>query len=316
MKTKLPTFPDREPLSIEHLTRIRNHVSRWPSYSDFNPVSLWTWNAGGNFRVAEFRGNLVIEFGDYLTGERFLSVIGDNELRVTIDGLLTASQTESDLADELRLVPESVVSRLEDCSGLTIVTDDAARDYLYEPSRYLSLTGRSYQRLRGKLNRLRTSAGDHDLSVRVYLGSELKDIGPCLVRVCEDWTHGSTTGVADAAEERRALDCLFRTATILANASDLRVLVASDRHGIHGFVVSEVLPDQTAVGHFLKSDGKLPELSSLLFVEAMSDLAKLDIHCWNCEQDLGLPGLRQYKLLLRPSGFLNKYTIRSENRGG
>src|ERR1700677_2629950 len=153
MSDVLATFPDLEPIELRHLPEIRSMTARFPSYSDFNAVSLWTWNASGPYRVGHLHGNLVVEFCDYLTGETFLSFIGDTEVAKTSLTLLEAARSAPGLSDELRLVPEHTAEHLRGDSRFRLEQEHDESDYLYSPEEAARLGGTAYRQVRQQINR-------------------------------------------------------------------------------------------------------------------------------------------------------------------
>src|ERR1700677_463854 len=153
MSDVLATFPDLEPIELRHLPEIRSMTARFPSYSDFNAVSLWTWNASGPYRVGHLHGNLVVEFCDYLTGETFLSFIGDTEVAKTSLTLLEAARSAPGLSDELRLVPEHTAEPLRGDSRFGLEQEHDESDYMYSPQQAVGLKGTTYSDIRKKLRR-------------------------------------------------------------------------------------------------------------------------------------------------------------------
>src|SRR4051794_25871812 len=115
----IPSFPDFKPLEISDQYEIEQWVKGFPPYSDFNFVSLWSWNTSGDFEVSWLNDNLVVLFGDYGTGERFLSFLGVNQASETVDALLSYARRRG-IVEELRLLPELAARALPPRLGLTL----------------------------------------------------------------------------------------------------------------------------------------------------------------------------------------------------
>lgn len=71
-------FPQFKELELEDKEEIEKFTSKYPPYSDFNFVSMWSWDVRGDMRVSKLNNNLVVRFTDYLTGSPFFSFLGDN----------------------------------------------------------------------------------------------------------------------------------------------------------------------------------------------------------------------------------------------
>src|SRR3989344_6982684 len=128
--TTLPEFPKFKPLELSDKQDIEKITNKFPPYSDFNFVSMWSWDIKDEMRVSQFYGNLVVRFTDYLTGVPFYSFLGDNKVNETAEALLKLSKNEG-LKPELRLVPESSINRLHN-QQFNILEDRDHFDYILD----------------------------------------------------------------------------------------------------------------------------------------------------------------------------------------
>ena len=64
---KIPTFPALKSISIDDRQSLEKYISSFPPYSDFNFMSLLTWNTDDCILVSKLFGNLVIQFDDYIS---------------------------------------------------------------------------------------------------------------------------------------------------------------------------------------------------------------------------------------------------------
>src|SRR6185295_15686005 len=103
---------------------------QFPPYSDFNFVSMWSWDIKGDMRICQLHGNLVVRFTDYITGEPFYSFLGNHEVNDTARQLLELSKKEGfELA--LKLVPEESIKHLDNMT-FHIVEDRDHFDYIFD----------------------------------------------------------------------------------------------------------------------------------------------------------------------------------------
>src|SRR3989344_6357117 len=108
----IPEFPEFKNLELSDKEDVEKFTGKFPPYSDFNFVSMWSWDIKGEMRLSMLNENLVVRFTDYLTGEPFYSFLGDNKVNETVEELLEFSKKES-LPLELKLIPEEVVKDLD-----------------------------------------------------------------------------------------------------------------------------------------------------------------------------------------------------------
>ena len=312
MTRSLPAFPDLAPIAEEHLERIREITLRYPSYSDFNMVSLWGWSAAGDFKVAELNDNLVVEFGDYLSPTRFLSVLGTTKVAETAEALLfEAGRAGRGLDDELHLVPEITAKTLADDPRFEVWLEADQADYLYDPRLYVDLPGNRFKKIRSEVNQFRQDVSLFEDYVAISGGPDLlQRSGVELLEMFDRWRALGTDGAESADEERRAFGYLIETAPLIGSFTDLRVSLGYlDGRLVH-YDVDEVIDEKRGMGHFTKSFHFVRNSSVGHFVDSRCRLAAQGISESNCQQDLGIEGLRINKKRLRPSGMLNKFGAR------
>ena len=69
----IPEFPEFKKLELSDKEEVEKITSKFPPYSDFNFVSMWSWNIENKIWISQLYGNLVVHFTDYLTDGTFLS---------------------------------------------------------------------------------------------------------------------------------------------------------------------------------------------------------------------------------------------------
>src|SRR6185436_18619332 len=107
----IPEFPEFKKLELTDKEEVEKFTSKFPPYSDFNFVSMWSWDIKGEMRLSMLNGNLVVRFTDYLTGELFYSFLGNSKVNETAEMLINFSRKEG-LGAKLRLVPEDSIKGL------------------------------------------------------------------------------------------------------------------------------------------------------------------------------------------------------------
>jgi hypothetical protein len=307
---RLPTFPSMEDLAPVHLRRIRELVAPFPSYSDFSVVSLWSWSAAGRFRVAEHTGNLIVEFGDYIRGERHLSFIGSGAVGETAHRLLQAAESDPSLLPTLQLVPEFVATELRSDDRFEVIETPDDRDYVYDSGTYVTLSGPIMRRIRQATNR-HERVVERSGSLEMFQGDAHllgRQVDP-LVELYDRWEKMGREGVAFASGERIAFEHLLSTLPVISPHAEIRVTYGRDELDIHWVKIDDRRLDES-MGHFAKSDDVYGrEVDTVSFVDHMRSLNKVGVRRHNMQQDLGLAGLREHKEGLRPAGYLNKYSV-------
>lgn len=107
----IPKFPNMKPLAIADKREVESFTEKFPPYSDFNFLSMWSWDTEGQMALSQLNDNLVVRFTDYSTGEPFYSFIGRRNIDATAGTLLETSASQG-LSLSLKLVPHEVAVAL------------------------------------------------------------------------------------------------------------------------------------------------------------------------------------------------------------
>ena len=307
----LPVFPDFSLIGLEHLDGIRAFTAQFDGYSDFNATSLWSWSSSTprGYLIARLGENLVVEFGDYLSGERFLSFLGvdsvDDVARELVD-----YATRCDLTPSLHLVPEVTAAKLSPASWL-IEGDPDAFDYLYDLVQLTELVGEPFRAVRKRVNRFERSWLP-DTKVQWLGADDLPGIAEDVLNLFDSWQSRDSEGAASSAPERSALSRLLRTAPEAApGLSQWSALCFVGGHLTAAWLVEATSPSSLCA-HFQKvsnSDAGR-DLDMWINVEQARRGRAAGFRELNAEQDLGVAGLRDAKRRLRPAQLLRKYTVK------
>ena len=55
----LPEFPKFKSIELSDKEDVEKITHKYPPYSDFNFVSMWSWDIKGEMRISEFYGNFM-----------------------------------------------------------------------------------------------------------------------------------------------------------------------------------------------------------------------------------------------------------------
>lgn len=290
-------FPLFSKLELKHKPSIDAIVSRLPPYSDFNFISLYSWNTDDSTYVSMLNGNLVIKQLDYVTGKPVLSLLGKNKIDESLASLLKAS-------NELKLVPELTVESINNPQLFTIIADRDNHDYVYALSEMVGLSGEKFKKIRNKLNKF-TSVGLMHLEV-VTTDTIAEVEKQEFILLFDAWAKTAKQSKEDSATEKIAFIRLLGVADSLPLLFTT-VRQASNLIALH---ISENLENKYAICHFEKALSIYENLTTFAAHEGAKALLDKGIQFANWEQDLGLEGLRQAKSKWQPASFLKKYTIR------
>lgn len=306
----IPTFPDFRHLADCDRHAIEAFTAHYPPYSDFGFTSLWVWDTDETCAISRLGNNLIVRFKDFASDDHFYSFIGQDSVPETVSLLLSLAQQDG-LAPQLRLVPEIAVHadpRL--AAHFTVAEDRDNFDYVYTLADWASFPS---PRFRGHQKRLERCCQQAALDCR-QLEITSRAVQDEMRQLFLTWTQRQgVAGCADARHEQAALERLFA----MPDKAGVAALGAYDGEQLVGFAVWEGLASGPhAVSHFQKANRAYGELSSWLAHALGQQLTQVGHEYLNAEQDLGIPGLRNYKRSLQPCHYLRKYTISPRKGGG
>jgi hypothetical protein len=306
----IPVFPDFTRVGVDHLEEIRDFTARFDGYSDFNATSLWSWSASTptGYLISRLGDHLVVEFGDYLTGTRFLSFLGV-EAADDVAAELVEYAVHRDLSPSLHLVPEVTASLLSP-TRWNVEEDNDSSDYVYDLSQLTALRGNHYRAIRRCVNRFER-LWLPSTKVEWVTADDLPALADDILDLFDSWQSGESQGAASSAPERCAFERLLRTApTAAPRLSEWSALCFVDGRLAAAWLV-EATSSSSLCAHFQKvansETGR--DLDTWINVEQGKRGRASGYRELNAEQDLGVPGLRDAKRRLRPARMLRKFTV-------
>lgn len=303
--SKLPIFPEFEKLDLAHKDTIQTVANQFPSYSDFNFISLFTWDTEGSVLVSSLNDNLVIRFTDYLDNKNFYSFLGTNKVDETVDTLVEYAKTTGEHA-ELMLIPHTTAMQISD-ENKEVIEDRDNHDYLLSVPDLVEFRTNQYRGKKNLLNRFQREYVEHTKSYEIDLSDVTKRQE--LEAVLQDWQLSRNKGDKEVDNEFTAI----KRSLEHSEAIGIRAFGVYVHDKLVGFTLFELLPNKVAVIHFDKADVRYVGIFEHLKHNLAKHLSTLDIELINYEQDLGLEGLRRAKESYHPVDYLKKYTVRSKS---
>jgi hypothetical protein len=298
----IPSFPICKNIELSDKEEVESFTRGYAPYSDFNFVSLYSWDTKREMGLSQLNGNLVIRFTDYVTGLPFYSYIGTNKLNETAHILLEQSGADG-FGPKLELVPEVVAAQL-DRTRFVVLENPDHTDYVLAVERLAMYEGSRFVNQRNHVRRFLKEHPDARF--------ETLDIGdPDTQFAMRDvylfWLHnkkGSTETLLDDQEYLAFARCIDGfTAHLLAEG-------IYEGGKLVGFWLLEDVGGGTMVSHFEKADtSNFHGITSFLKQKTAQLLIDRDFAHINMEQGLGIPGLQASKESYYPAHYLKKYTV-------
>lgn len=291
-------------LTIADKKIIEDFVEQFPPYSDFNFISLLTYDTQETTEYCIQGGNLYIKFEDYDTNENFFSVMGKENVQECIMDLLDYSVSRG-LPAELHLIPEIVIDLLspEAKQSLDITEDRDNFDYIVSAKDVAELDENSFPRKHKLIEKFNQEYPNVYYEVIDLSDSDSRD---SILKTFELWRE------LNGKTEEETQTELIAVQRLLDNHSELPTLHAIgvyDGDALIAFNTFDVASAEFGVSSFQKANKTYEGIYAYLTTSAAKELVRLGVTYINYEQDLGIEGLRSSKLSWHPVMFLKKYSV-------
>jgi uncharacterized protein len=298
----IPTFPVFKKLELSDKSDIESVTSSFPPYSDFNFVSMWSYDTNDSVEISVLQGNLVLKFQDYISLQPFFTFIGTASLWDTVRTLLEYAQ-KIDITQQLKLIPEIAVSHLPQGHRFHVTEDRDNFDYVIRTEDLIALAGTKYLSKRNHVNTFTRLFGDKTVIKPISVADTHDQHS--IMSVFGRWEKSRRRTREQTQNEMKAIQKLFLSGTRL-NLHAFGLIIDGD---FAAFSIDEKTFDGHGLMHFEKADTMYTGIFEFLKRQAAIRLREMGCDFINMEQDLGLAGLRDAKMSYRPDHFLKKYLI-------
>lgn len=298
----IPIFPIQKNLAFEDRSAIEAMTKQFPPYSDYNFISMWSYDTENSIAISQLNNNLVIRFSDYITTEPFYGFIGTEKVEDTITKLLEEARTEG-MVPMLKLIPEVSLVNKEHLEKSFIITEDVDNhDYVLSVADIALFSGNKYGSKRNFINRFLKT---HAQCVAKIIDAADPTIQQQIIEVFYTWEKNKKSERKDTQIELTAIERLLDKASLL----ELLSVGIFDNEKMIAFALCEVSHNKYGVIHFEKSDNSFVGIFPFLKQHIAKIMQSNDLEFINYEQDLGIEGLRKAKKSYYPIHYLKKYSI-------
>lgn len=296
----IPQFPEFKNLELGDKEEFEKITKKFEPYSDFNFISLWSYNTENDAEISILNENLVIKFRDYITNDPFYSFIGDNKSEETITLLHSFAKAQG-IDPSLKLIPEVNIGNMQ-LLNYSINEDRDNFDYIISVDEIAILSGGKYHTHKNFVNRFN----------KTYMEAHIRNldlldpaIHEKIFELFYKWELQRNRQRTETVHELSALGRLLKD----ANNFDLVALGVYDKEVLIGFMIASLEQMDYAMGHFTKADSEYQGIYYFIYHSLAKILLEKGYKYFNNEQDMGIEGLRKSKEQWNPVKYLKKYVI-------
>jgi uncharacterized protein len=297
----LPEFPQFKKLELGDKKEIEKITGEYPPYSDFNFVSMWSWDVKGEMRISVLHGNLVVQFTDYITGRPFYSFLGNSKVGETASTLLELSRKDG-FEPKLKLLPEDSIMGI-DVKKFNVQENRDHFDYVYDFTELSSLVGGKFAHKRNQVSAFLKKYPEAQIKI---IDLKDKDLQTEMINLHLKWSKKK-------AEKEQAFEshdeAMFERLLLTLESCSLVGTGVFVGDKLVAFLISELTPSEYVIAHSSKIDDAFIGVNAFLMKKNSEIMYSLNKRFFNYEQDLGIENLRQAKVRFRPTSFLKKYQL-------
>jgi len=300
----IPEFPNFKKICLTDRKDIESYTDKFPPYSDFNFINLWSWNpkVQEGRMISKLNNNLVVHFTDYRTKEPSLSFLGTNNCTDTAKKLIEFAKAKG-VSETLCYIVQESAEKIHN-NTLTVEEDIDNFDYIFSVKQLANTSGANFKSKRHLSNRFCRDYPDTHLKFLNFSDSETHKK---IISVLRKWENKKIQDNKsyELDHEEIALQRLLKT----AHNHNLILSGFFFEDEMIGFSLDELLPNNYAISHFFKADTNFKGIYEFMNKMMAEYLLSRKVELWNWEQDLNIDGLRRLKMSYRPVGFLKKYKV-------
>jgi hypothetical protein len=293
-----PVYPVFKPILLNEQKMISDFlgVDKTSPTVDSSLWNLLFWTATDSpNRFSFLNGNLVVQ--QTVATHQTITFIGQRAFDQTLDTLLARY-------DAVDLLTDSII-HLVDPKRYEIRELRDRFEYLCNAERLSKMAGRAWERRRSDVNTFRRACPTAEVTTLTLDSQETRR---SLMDIFEQWTAERPEPDESSQQEVAA----FERFLSFAPCFDYVVFALKEGRVLIGFQVYELCQlKDISICWFAKTLHQYPGASTFLYSKSACLLRQhYGISHINMTDDLGLQGLRSFKLSLRPERLIKKYSVR------
>ena len=308
MKNNTPEFPNFRPYTINDTKWYYDYYIKQglSPYADINPENLFVWlNINNDLMISELDGIIIIRYTNILDDNNINVIPIVNPLNDSIIDKIMSYLNENNLPLEIHEVPSIICNELDHNKWL-IEDDRDSYEYILDTNQQSKLQGGDYSRQRKIIKTFERVQSKNNIDIQYY-----KNIND---NIKEAFLHHINTMPLNSKEESSgqnvAEPIAIKRNLEYASIFHKKALVIRINERIISLSMISFLDKKTAAINHLKVDYSIQDIFRYTVYQLAKILKQEGINEMNIEQDLGIKGIRDFKIILRPKRLLEKKIIR------
>jgi hypothetical protein len=306
---KAPDFPkhiEYKQISLDEYSQL---YPLGKIHADFCFGNLGTWlDLNHDLKISTLNNNLVLSYSSiFENNDPTISLIGLNQIDKSLDEIFSY-QKKHGLKQKISFVPEETIEKIENKQNYQISDNRDNWDYILDSYSLSRMTGNNFRSFRRKVIRFIKEYGQ-DVVIREIDLSDMQQ-NQTIINAMHTWKSVYTLSENDKMRvEGKAINAALLLAPKIKNLC-IGIYINGNLESFCIFQIHEQNNKKlVAIANHIKCNYDFEHIFDFTTFCLSSYLYQKKIISINFEQDLGIDGLRQHKLMLRPTGFLKKFTI-------
>jgi len=290
---------DWMPLTQRLFDRLIKTTHHYDIYSDFVATNIWAYMGSSALLCFHEEGVAIRMLDDY-DNQPYYTLLARKSSSRLLDEILMHSASEG-ASTLLRHVPAETIRFLRKDNRVNSIEHDRDNhDYVYSVDKFIHFKNRKLKTRKKELDKLHKKFPNLDVRYDLQHNNILVNDIKKLYKTWIDQTK--------QVQWQKDYDALCR---VMKQQTVPQIIVSIyDEDEMIGFTINELIHKSYYMGFSGKANRKYPGLSIALEHET-AKIMKTTYGCkyLNLEQDLGIEGLRNFKLSLSPDRMIKKYKV-------
>lgn len=302
-----PTF--RKFTSEDYLDYQAIYIKSFAPYGDISPANLLVWlNIDGTLSISRLDNAIILRYSNpFENNEQNFIILEEIVTEQHIRDIYALGQ-QNNYPVRMREQPAPLSLALSTREGIIIEPNRDSYEYILDVHQHATLPGKPFSRQRRRMGFFEREHEMDEIEVR-YIDSVSEDDKITMINLIAKWrlvANDETIG-----EDNREFEALTFAIQSLDALERPAMFIYINNEPI-SFSIFSIYGDTAIVGH-IKIDYTFQYAFDYSTHKLAKELEKRNVLFMNFEQDLGIPGLREHKLRLRPVRMLEKVDITIES---